>query len=209
MALLIHRCNSAGEGRGGGHHPHGPRARPAAPLHALRLLTVRCVSLGLSAALRIGNRTALTYIRRSGYCRLRHGLRFLPYRPSRPAGEPLCRYVMSRRQASIRSNPSRSHIHFARKTGQIVEQLLLARKHLQSVGDDTPILRIVFMGMGEPFDNYDAVTRALAVLTEQSGKMLLGPRKATVSVRVYVHRNLPAYISCKSQLFPSSSVPRR
>lgn len=65
--------------------------------------------------------------------------------------------------------------------GQIVEQLLLARKHLRATGDDTPILRMVFMGMGEPFDNYDAVTQALSVLTEQAGKMLLGPRKVTVS----------------------------
>lgn len=67
------------------------------------------------------------------------------------------------------------------KPGQIIEQLLLARKHLRANGDDTPILRMVFMGMGEPFDNYDAVTQALSVLTEQAGKMLLGPRKVTVS----------------------------
>ena len=34
---------------------------------------------------------------------------------------------------------------------------------------------------GEPFDNFDRVTKALSVLTEQSGKLLLGPRKITVS----------------------------
>lgn len=72
------------------------------------------------------------------------------------------------------------HVHH-NKLGQIVEQLLMARRHLQGIGDATPIRRIVFMGMGEPFDNYDAVTKALSVLTEQAGKMLLGPRKVTVS----------------------------
>lgn len=43
--------------------------------------------------------------------------------------------------------------------GQIVEQLMVARKHLRDIGDETPILRIVFMGMGEPFDNFDAVVK--------------------------------------------------
>ncbi|KAM3570216.1 hypothetical protein VYU27_007714 [Nannochloropsis oceanica] len=40
---------------------------------------------------------------------------------------------------------------------------------------------MVFMGMGEPFDNYDNVMKALSILTEQRGKLLLGPNQITVS----------------------------
>jgi len=40
----------------------------------------------------------------------------------------------------------------------------VARKHLRDVGDATPILRIVFMGMGEPFDNSESVNKVLTVV---------------------------------------------
>ncbi len=43
-----------------------------------------------------------------------------------------------------------------------------------------PVRNIVFMGMGEPFDNYDAVMQAIAVLTDPAG-LGLGPRRITVS----------------------------
>ena len=42
------------------------------------------------------------------------------------------------------------------------------------------IRNIVFMGMGEPFDNYDAVMRAISVLTDMGG-MGFGPSRITIS----------------------------
>ena len=39
---------------------------------------------------------------------------------------------------------------------------------------------IVFMGMGEPFDNYEAVMRAVAVMTDPGG-LGFGPSRITIS----------------------------
>jgi len=48
---------------------------------------------------------------------------------------------------------------------QIVEQVLVAKRFLESSGDPAPVTGVVFMGMGEPFDNYErCVSRATAVL---------------------------------------------
>lgn len=38
---------------------------------------------------------------------------------------------------------------------KIVEQVLVAKRFLESVGDPVPVTGVVFMGMGEPFDNYE------------------------------------------------------
>ena len=48
--------------------------------------------------------------------------------------------------------------------GEIVAQLFLARFYLKK-----DIRNIVFMGMGEPLDNLDALTRAIQVLSDQQG----------------------------------------
>ena len=61
------------------------------------------------------------------------------------------------------------------KAEEIVAQVFWAR-HL--LGKE--IRNIVFMGMGEPFDNYDEVVQAIAVLTD-SGGMGFGPSRITVS----------------------------
>ena len=58
-------------------------------------------------------------------------------------------------------------------TGQILNQLL-------SIPERKLITNIVFMGMGEPFDNTDAVMKALEILTADYG-MSISPRKITVS----------------------------
>jgi 23S rRNA (adenine2503-C2)-methyltransferase len=42
------------------------------------------------------------------------------------------------------------------------------------------VRNIVFMGMGEPFDNYDAVMQAVRVLTDASG-LRFGPSRITIS----------------------------
>jgi 23S rRNA (adenine2503-C2)-methyltransferase len=61
--------------------------------------------------------------------------------------------------------------------GEIVEQAL----HLlrgRDMGGRTP--NIVFMGMGEPFRNYDAVAKAIRMLMRKDG-LNIGARKITVS----------------------------
>jgi len=60
---------------------------------------------------------------------------------------------------------------------EIVGQVLLGRAHLE----EGELLRnVVFMGMGEPLHNYDAVARALVLLTHPQG-LDLSSRRVTVS----------------------------
>ncbi|WP_300669031.1 23S rRNA (adenine(2503)-C(2))-methyltransferase RlmN [Desulfoluna sp.] len=47
---------------------------------------------------------------------------------------------------------------------EIIDQLYLARHRL-----NYPIQNIVFMGMGEPLDNFDAVADAVAIMSDQRG----------------------------------------
>jgi 23S rRNA (adenine2503-C2)-methyltransferase len=58
--------------------------------------------------------------------------------------------------------------------GEIIEQYHLARWRCGSVNN------VVFMGMGEPLANFDAVVRAAGILTHPFGAAL-APRKVTVS----------------------------
>jgi 23S rRNA (adenine2503-C2)-methyltransferase len=67
------------------------------------------------------------------------------------------------------------------QTAQIVEQVVAAKRHLEEVGDKTPITGAVFMGQGEPFDNYDNVMRAVNILTNPAAGPRLSARRVTVS----------------------------
>jgi len=58
---------------------------------------------------------------------------------------------------------------------EIVQQVLHARAHARGTG-----LNIVFMGMGEPLDNYDAVVQSVRVLSSQE-LGAIGARRITVS----------------------------
>ncbi len=58
-------------------------------------------------------------------------------------------------------------------TGEIINQLL-------SIPERANITNLVYMGMGEPFDNTDAVLKSLEILTADYG-MAMSPRKITVS----------------------------
>jgi len=60
-------------------------------------------------------------------------------------------------------------------SGEIADQLLHVRRF-----SNTPITNIVFMGMGEPFHNYDQVIKAADVLNSESG-FAHGARKITIS----------------------------
>lgn len=59
--------------------------------------------------------------------------------------------------------------------GEIVEQVSTICRHTGK-----PITNIVFMGMGEPLDNYEATMRAIEILTAEWG-FGLGGRRITVS----------------------------
>jgi len=58
---------------------------------------------------------------------------------------------------------------------EIINQLLFIR-----FSRDRKITNVVFMGMGEPFDNYENLVRAISVINHDQG-MGIGARKITVS----------------------------
>ena len=60
-------------------------------------------------------------------------------------------------------------------THEIVGQALLAKWYF-----DAPVRNVVFMGMGEPMDNYDAVIQAIHVLADQRGADI-SPKRVTLS----------------------------
>lgn len=61
------------------------------------------------------------------------------------------------------------------ETGEMIGQFLLAARETEN-----RISNLVFMGMGEPFDNYDAVLKAIRIINNQDG-ISLGARKITIS----------------------------
>jgi 23S rRNA (adenine2503-C2)-methyltransferase len=68
------------------------------------------------------------------------------------------------------------HLGFARNltAAEIVEQFLFLEEHAG------PLDNIVFMGMGEPMMNLDAIRKAVAILTSPDGRAL-SPRRITLS----------------------------
>ncbi len=60
-------------------------------------------------------------------------------------------------------------------TGEMVDQLVHMRKYT-----DPDITNIVFMGMGEPFQNYDNLIAACEIVTHQNGPCV-GKKKITIS----------------------------
>lgn len=65
------------------------------------------------------------------------------------------------------------------RPGEIVSQVLAARRLLKEAGLQGP-RNLVLMGMGEPLHNYDAVMRALEIVTDNRG-LGLGPSRISVS----------------------------
>jgi 23S rRNA (adenine2503-C2)-methyltransferase len=61
---------------------------------------------------------------------------------------------------------------------EIVAQVLHVQRALQQSGDK--LRNIVFMGMGEPLHNYDAVMRAIDIVRDPNG-LAIGAKKITVS----------------------------
>lgn len=63
-------------------------------------------------------------------------------------------------------------------SSEIVEQVLFVSRYLKNVGER--VTNVVFMGMGEPFLNYDAVVDAIEILNDEK-KLNIGSRHITVS----------------------------
>ncbi|MDN3505875.1 MAG: 23S rRNA (adenine(2503)-C(2))-methyltransferase RlmN [Simkaniaceae bacterium] len=93
---------------------------------------------------------------------------------------------------------------------QIVAQVFLAVHHFGLKIDN-----IVFMGMGEPLDNFDAVMRAIDVLTDSSG-LAFGPSRISVStsgivdkIDAMAERADPAVNLAVSVNAPTDEIRRR
>ncbi|KAG2435216.1 hypothetical protein HXX76_007299 [Chlamydomonas incerta] len=65
-------------------------------------------------------------------------------------------------------------------TAQIVEQVVEARRFLAQEGDRTPLTNMVFMGMGEPLHNTEAVLAAADIVSHYLG-LHISHNKITIS----------------------------
>ena len=62
--------------------------------------------------------------------------------------------------------------------GEIVDQLIRMRRYLRASGED--ITNIVFMGMGEPLNNIEALLKSIKIINMEKA-LSIGQRKITVS----------------------------
>ncbi len=70
-------------------------------------------------------------------------------------------------------------LHRQLDVGEIVYQINLAQQELRE-HSLAPVSNVVFMGMGEPLDNFSALTKAIAILIDPHA-WRLAPRRLTVS----------------------------
>jgi 23S rRNA (adenine2503-C2)-methyltransferase len=66
------------------------------------------------------------------------------------------------------------------RPGEIVAQVLHARRVLRKIAPEKRIRNMVLMGMGEPLHNYDAVMAALETISDRRGSGI-GPTKISIS----------------------------
>jgi 23S rRNA (adenine2503-C2)-methyltransferase len=71
------------------------------------------------------------------------------------------------------------------KPHEILTQVLIAQ---DCCGDDAPITNLVFMGMGEPLANLDALKNSIAGLTNTKWGLGFSPRRITVSTAGLANR---------------------
>jgi 23S rRNA (adenine2503-C2)-methyltransferase len=72
--------------------------------------------------------------------------------------------------------PLRRHL----AASEIVDQVLWARRVLDEAGQGQRVSNLVYMGMGEPLDNYDNVLKSLRILSDDFG-VNISMRRVTVS----------------------------
>src|SRR5262249_26792801 len=89
---------------------------------------------------------------------------------------------------------------------EIIDQVRTALRVLRRGGGAPPLSNLVFMGMGEPFDNLDQVTRAVRLLTDHRAFGFAG-KHVTVST-VGVADKLEAFFAgCRAELAVSLNAP--
>jgi 23S rRNA (adenine2503-C2)-methyltransferase len=92
------------------------------------------------------------------------------------------------------------------EAGEIVDQVRVALARWQARGRATALSNLVFMGMGEPFDNLGEVTRAIRLLTDPRA-FGFAAKRVTVST-VGVADKLEAFFSgCRAELAVSLNAP--
>lgn len=90
--------------------------------------------------------------------------------------------------------------------GEITDQVRIARARWAREQDKPALSNLVFMGMGEPFDNLTEVLRALELLTDERA-YAFAPSRVTVST-VGVVDKLPAFFAgCRAELAVSLNAP--
>lgn len=66
-------------------------------------------------------------------------------------------------------------------SGEIVSQVRDAMHLVAQEGGDKPLSNVVFMGMGEPLENYDNVVNAINIMVDNEWGLRLAARRLTVS----------------------------
>lgn len=74
------------------------------------------------------------------------------------------------------------------RPGEIIAQVLHARRVLKSIDPNKRLRNMVLMGMGEPLHNYHAVMHALGILSDTRG-VSIGPSKISISTVGVVPRD--------------------
>ncbi|HPR34215.1 MAG TPA: 23S rRNA (adenine(2503)-C(2))-methyltransferase RlmN [Anaerolineaceae bacterium] len=80
--------------------------------------------------------------------------------------------------------------------GEILSQIIFCMRKLQEAGTD--LTNVVYMGMGEPFLNYDEVMSSITRLTDQKG-LNFGARRITIST-VGILPRIRQFTEAKSQV---------
>jgi 23S rRNA (adenine2503-C2)-methyltransferase len=92
------------------------------------------------------------------------------------------------------------------EAGEIVDQVRIAREVWARRRGAPPLQNLVFMGMGEPFDNLGEVARAIRLLTDPRA-FAFAPKRVTVST-VGVVSSLDAFFrECRAELAVSLNAP--
>lgn len=90
--------------------------------------------------------------------------------------------------------------------GEIVDQVRLARALWQRRGGSPPLLNLVFMGMGEPFDNLGEVLRAVRLLTDERA-FGFAPSRVTVSTVGVIDKLDAFFKGARAELAVSLNAP--
>lgn len=90
--------------------------------------------------------------------------------------------------------------------GEIVDQVRLARALWRKRGGAPPLLNLVFMGMGEPFDNLGEVLKAIRLLTDGRA-FAFAPSRVTVSTVGVVEKIGAFFEGCRAELAVSLNAP--